>query len=346
MNKVSIVGDFGGTNARLALSTPTGISEPIEYKCKDFPSGPAAVVKDFLTKQGIEKADRAVIAIAGASEDPSKVVFTNGPWKQKPLDFTAIAAGQVETINDLAAVCYAVAAFSEADCTSLINDHATPFFPASLLASKSDKANPSGILQSKPEHRFVVVGAGTGLGVGSGMVTDSHQLLVAGGEGGHIAFAPKNHEELELKTYLQFRVSAVTAETIASGSGLVTVFNAFCRIYGDDSEIKSGDEVVKKLKSDKEVVRIAAHNTLKIFASTLGTAAAAAALVNNARTVFISSGIIEKMGEHFNKEAFAKAFTTNDLGKNNALPNVSVMLITHPQPGLAGADAYLKLTAA
>lgn len=346
MNKVSIVGDFGGTNARLALSTPTGISEPIEYKCKDFPSGPAAVVKDFLTKQGIEKADRAVIAIAGASEDPSKVVFTNGPWKQKPLDFTAIAAGQVETINDLAAVCYAVAAFSEADCTSLINDHATPFFPASLLASKSDKANPSGILQSKPEHRFVVVGVGTGLGVGSGMVTDSHQLLVAGGEGGHIAFAPDDKEEFELKEYLQNSGIIVTAETIGSGEGLVKTFNAICKIRGIVCDIKQGNELTQKLHDSRSEVRDAADKTLEIFARTIGTCAASAALVNNARTVFISSSIVLGMGDDFKKAVLSKAFTTNDLGNNNGLLDSSFMLITHPQPGLVGADAYLTLTAA
>jgi glucokinase len=345
MTQISIVGDFGGTNARLALSTPAGIAEVLEYKCADFPS-PAAIVKAYLTRQGVEKAERAVIAIAGVSEDPSRVMFTNGPWAQTPLDFTMIPAEKTETINDFAAVCYSVGILGENDCTSLINDHAATFFPGSILTANTFKADPSRILTSKPEHRFVAIGAGTGLGVGSGMVTESKQFLVMGGEGGHLAFAPQNEQELEIKEYLEDQCGMiVTQETFGSGTGLVKAFNAICLMQSIDCVIENGSEVIKKLDDSRLEVRKAAEKTLELFAFTLGTCAASAALVTNARTVFIGGGVVAKMGSHFNKEAFSKAFTTNDLGKNNALPNVPVMLIDHPQAGLAGADFYLRLTA-
>ena len=346
MENTLVVGDFGGTNARLALSTADGIADIQEYKCADFKS-PAHIVEAYLLSKGIERAERAVIAVAGASEDPKNVIFTNGPWAQQPLDFTAIPANQTETIHDFAAVCYSIATLSEGDCTALIRHQSAPFFPGSLLAEKTSNAAPSRILTARPEHRFVTIGPGTGLGVGSGFVTASQQFFVLNGEGGHAAFAPQDSEELEIKKYLERERGIVTSlETFASGTGLVIAFNAVCKVRGIDCEIQSGAEVTAKMDDGRIDVREAAGKTLTLFARNLGVCASIATLVTNARTVFIGGGVLNKMGQHFDKAAFTEAFTTNDLQNGNTLLDTPVMVIDHQQAGLAGADFYLKLTAA
>jgi glucokinase len=346
MTQVSIVGDFGGTNARLALSTAGGISNIQEYRCADF-KDPAHIVQAYLQSNGFEKAERAVIGVAGASEDPSRVVFVNGPWSMQPLDFTAMPAGQVEAIHDFAAVCYSIATISEADCTPLIQTQAAPFFPGSILTGNTFKGASSRVLTARPEHRFISLGPGTGLGVGTGVVTESRQFLVVNGEGGHLAFAPRDAEELQIKEYLeQDRGMMVSHETIACGTGLAITFNAVCKVRGIDCSIQNGAELTAKMDDSRAEVRAAAGKTLNMFATTLGECAAAATLINNARTVFIGGGVLKKLGSHFDKAAFAHAFTNNDLKQNNTLLDTPVMVIDHPQAGLAGADFYLKLTAA
>ncbi|HAJ90180.1 MAG TPA: hypothetical protein DCM27_04080 [Rhodospirillaceae bacterium] len=316
-----------------------------EYKCADF-DGPADIVKVYLAQQGCVRAERAVIAIAGSADNPSNIVFTNGPWGQKPLHFTAIPADRTETMNDFAAVCYSIATLGEMDCTTLIRRQSAPFFPATLLAAKDCNAKPARILTSSPAHRFVTIGPGTGLGVGMGLVTDNGQFLVVTSEGGHCAFAPDNEEELKIKQYLESENGiAVTNETFASGTGLVTAFNSICKIRDIDCAILNGSEVVAKLGNANSDIREAADRTLNLFSRTLGTCAASAVLMSNARTVFIGGGVLKKLGAHFNKATFTHAFMSNDLGKNNALLDIPVMIVDPPQPGLAGADFYLKLTA-
>ncbi|OFW89138.1 MAG: hypothetical protein A3B66_08310 [Alphaproteobacteria bacterium RIFCSPHIGHO2_02_FULL_46_13] len=341
----SIVGDFGGTNARLAMSNPQGIFNVQEYRCANFAS-PGDVVRTYLEDQGHTKAKRAVIAVAGSAIDPTNVMFTQGPWGQKQLNFTDMPADDVHTINDFEAVCYSIATMSEADCTALYKT-GTPFFPASILANKQAKASPTRILTSSPEHRFVCVGPGTGLGVGMGMVTDSNQFLVLTSEGGHSAFAPSDEEEMAVLRYLERECGKiVTMETFASGTGLATAFNAICKIRKIDCQIKDGSEVpIKLIDPTSHDVREAANWTLRLFARTLGSCVSAATLMSNARTVFIGGGVPKKLGAYFDQLAFTRAFLTNDLKGNNTLVSTPVMILDHAQPGLAGADFYLKLTA-
>lgn len=346
MDKISIVGDFGGTNARLALSTPQGIEGIKEYTCANFPN-PGDVIRTYIEESGFECADRAVIAVAGDYVDPTKVMFSNGRWKLRPLDFTDCPVGQVDTIHDFAAICYGTATLSADDCTVIINGHAAPFFPSTMLTEDHFKPSSSRILLSNDADRFVTIGPGTGLGVGSGLVTSNGQLVVVTSEGSHAAFVARDAEELAIKQYVESELGLVaTSETFACGSGLVTAFNAICQVRGVNANINSGGEVVKKLEDADAGVRDAAQRTLKLFATTFGACASSAVLMNCARTLFVGGGVLGKMKEHFDKQAFREAFISNDLKDRNFLGNVPVMQINHPQPGLAGADFYLKLTAA
>lgn len=339
---VFLLGDFGGTNARLALSTPNGVADIDVYQCANF-DGPASIVRQYLDEREIPKADRAIIGIAGPADDAANVIFTNGPWKQKNINFTAIDADEVHTLNDFAAVCYSVASLTPRDC-EIIVDGENPFFPSAILGGGKLTVNKTQLLSSDPAKRFVTIGPGTGLGVSTGLVTEDGQFLVLGGEGSHAAFAPDTAEEMELMEYLVSTDRTVTMETIASGTGLALTFNAFCEIRDLRVSITDASELPHQLSIDKpKPIREAARATLKLFADTLGRSAASAALTNNASTVFVAGGVIPKLGDLFYKNAFAKAFRDNDLGSNNILQKVPVVQIKHPQPGLLGAHSFLTL---
>lgn len=340
---ISLVGDFGGTNARLAISGENGIENVKEYRCSDF-QDPSEIIKKHITSEGLKNVNNGLFAVAGAAENPQAIIFTNGPWKQKAVDFTDTQIEETTTINDFDAVCYSIAALKPEEAT-IISEGRQPFYPSLLLSDPETYTdNSKRLLMSDPSNRFVTIGPGTGLGVSSGLVTNSGQFLVLGGEGGHADFAADTPEELELKDYFESKDIIVTRETIASGTGLAVTYNAICEIRELDAHIENASGLAEQLSRNKpKAVREAARWTLKLFAETLGKCAASTALTNDARTVFIAGGVIPKLGENFYKNAFARTFHDNDLGANNELKSTPVVLITHPQPGLLGAHSFLKL---
>lgn len=345
MEKLSLLGDFGGTNARLALSTKDGPAHIHEYRCANF-DDPAAIVRAYLDSQNIAKTDHAVIAVAGPADDPANVIFTNGPWKQKNLNFTAIDSDNVVTLNDFAAVCYSVALLQPGDCEKIYeSSEREAYFPSITLNKNELTANPSRILESDPAHRFVAIGPGTGLGVGSGLVTKNNQFLVLGGEGGHASFSPDTDDEYAVKKHLEDNDDiVVTKETMASGTGMVKAYNAIAQIRKIDSAITESKELTELVTSTNKGIREAAYWTLSVFAKTLGSCASSSALTNNARTVFIAGGVVPKLHAYFDRMSFAKAYISNDLKANNILMNTPVVLMRHAQPGLLGAHAYLNLS--
>jgi len=342
---VNIVGDFGGTNARLAVSTQAGISGIREYKCADFHS-PVALITRFLEDAEIVDApERGLFAIAGATEDPEKIVFTNGPWKQTEVSFTDTDIKSTSTINDFDAICLSTAALRPEE-TEILSAGREPFYPSLLLTDpKTFKTEPSRLLECPPEQRFITIGPGTGLGVASGMVTKNGQFMVLGGEGGHSDFSANTPQELELKEFLESMDVIVTNETIASGTGLGITFNAISEIRDLKTKIDTAAELPQLLSSDTSPeVKGAVRWTYKLFAETLGKCTAGAALVNDARTVFIAGGVIPKLGENFHRNAFLRAFKSNDLGANNELDRTPILLITHKQPGLLGTHSHLMMS--
>ena len=175
--KVSIIGDFGGTNARLTVSSPDGMNEVSEYRCTDF-KNPGAVISQFMSEKNLDSVDQGVFAVAGDASDPKEIIFTNGPWKQKPLNFENTRVSTTTTINDFAAMSYSVALLKPED-TEIITAGNDPFFPSMFLSDPDTYINNSTRrLISNSKRRFVTIGPGTGLGVSSGFVTESGQFAV------------------------------------------------------------------------------------------------------------------------------------------------------------------------
>lgn len=339
-----LVGDFGGTNARLAI---TGLEGPLtlkkEYRCRDFASV-ADVVSTYLADVGA-KPKLAVFGVACPVESAQNITFTNGRWKGVPQNLTELPFDEVHAINDFEAICYSVASLRPRDCKTLVEGQ-PPFFPAKILNGSANAVQTtSRILVSKPAQRYLAIGPGTGLGVGSGFVTTTGQLIVIGGEGGHTAFAPSTEEELRFKKYLEDEKDIlVTNETIASGTGLRITFNACAAVSGLNLQIDDAAQLTMLTHAPDRKTRDAAWSALNVFAKALGNSASAAALTNHAQTVFMGGGVISKLGSYFNQTEFTRAFRSNDLHSNNILLDTPVLQLMHPFPGLLGAQTYARLT--
>jgi len=337
---LALVADFGGTNARLAVSSPAGLEDVLQYRCADF-TGPSAVIRQFCADADVTPR-RAIIGIAGEFADPSHIVFTNGPWKQTPLSLTDCGIPSITTLGDFAAICYSVLRLSRDDVADVLGTGRL-FLPAEFLAAATPAAKDE-VLASPPAQRFVAIGPGTGLGASAGYVTTSGQVLVTGGQGSHAPFAADTQEEFDLRQLLQKTENGpVTYETICCGSGLIKTFNALATLRSFAVTVDDAADITRHCASADPEIRAVAQATLTVFSKALGACAAGVTLVHDARSIFLAGGIIPKLGEHFDREAFRTALLSNDLGINNFMPDIAVALITHPQPGLLGAHALARL---
>lgn len=342
-SSMAVVGDIGGTNFRLALSTDEGLKN-IQEHTYERNDTPADLITTYIKScDQPERITHAVFAVASPSSDPANVVFTNGAWKQKPVSF-AIDGLETTVLNDFAAITYSIRSLKPEDCR-FIAYGAEPFFPSVIFDQQETAPVPTRILESDPAHRFAVIGPGTGLGVSSGLVTKSGQFLVMDGEGGHGSFAPDNEEELAVKHYLEKEQDVeVTKETIASGTGLPLVFNAYAKVIDKPYSVTNAAQISELARSGGYNEKQCARWVLDLFAKTLGSCASSTVLTTNARTLFIAGGVVPRLGTLFRQSTFIDAFHQNDLGANNITEDVPVMLIRHPQPGLLGAHSYFRLS--
>ena len=170
MTKYALVGDVGGTNARLALCDIASgeISQAKTYSGLDYPSL-EAVIRVYLEEHKVEVKDGCIAIACPITGD--WVAMTNHTWAfsiaemKKNLGFS-----HLEIINDFTAVSMAI--------PMLKKEHLIQFGGAEPV-------------EGKP---IAVYGAGTGLGVAHLVHVDKRWISLPG-EGGHVDFAPNSEEE-------------------------------------------------------------------------------------------------------------------------------------------------------
>jgi hypothetical protein len=110
-----LVGDIGGTHARLALVDEEGhIRHPVTYDERNYPSL-TEVIATYLEKTlGRKRPERAVLAVAGPVVD-GEIQFTNNSWRASEGElFVAFEFESVRLINDFAAQALAAQRLAEA----------------------------------------------------------------------------------------------------------------------------------------------------------------------------------------------------------------------------------------
>lgn len=320
-----LVGDIGGTNARLALAEPAaeGIRLRVArtYASSRFDSLPA-LVHHFLDDVN-GAADRAGLAVA--------CPILGGRCRPPNLGWTIevdtlgrdIGIPDARLMNDFDAVGHAIPHLAGGELATIRSGHAEPGAPIAAL------------------------GAGTGLGVvflhrvGSG-------YRVLGSEGGHIDFAPRNDTQVALWEFLRERHAGVSAghvscERVLSGAGILSIYD-FLVGSGRAPEaletrrLLAGQEparVLSRLARDREDP--AAVAVFDLFFEVLGAVAGDLALLVQARAgVYLAGGIAMENRPLLERSRFVEAFEAKGR-MADYLASIPVHLIVREDVGLLGA---------
>lgn len=300
-----LVGDIGGTNARLALTEPGGTDPIAEWRVAttDFADF-AAVLAAYLAKTGAT-ITAGCLAVAGPiGDDGHSARLTNLPWL---IDAPALEArfglGRLNLVNDFAAAAMGVTVA-----------------PAESIVFLQEGAP----LADAPR---LVIGAGTGLGMAI-LVRQGDAWQVLPGEGGHIAFAPLDEDQERVWHALRAAYGRVTAERVVSGPGLAAIHRVLAGAELDPAEITR----LALVDADP-----AALDTLDVFLSAYGAFAGDMAMAVLARGgVFLAGGIAAKLLPILPASPFLPAFgaKAEHAGLARQMP---VAVVTDPSLGLRGA---------
>lgn len=308
-----LVGDIGGTNARLAL-TAAGSSEPaveLRYTCAahaDF----APLLGDFLAATGAT-ISAGCLAVAGpVSDDGRRARLTNLPWT---IDADALTArfglGHLSLVNDFAAAALGV----------------TVSPPEHLVALQAG--------EPLPTAPRLVVGAGTGLGMAA-LLPHGDGFRVLPGEGGHIAFGPTDTLQAELWAHLHAGHGRVTAERVISGPGLQAIHDFLCRRQGIAPALADPAEIAAAADEPASLARSA----VDLFLAAYGAFAGDMAMALMARGgVYLAGGIAAKLLPLIPTSPFMTAF--NAKAEHTAIARrMPVFVASDPALGLRGAAVF------
>ena len=202
--------DLGGTKVLIAIyeevdkDSPPRLVAKERYLSVEWESI-YEIIKDFLKNKCNNKyfPKIACFGIAGPIEKNAAKI-TNLNWELSELNLkNNFQFEKVELINDFAVLMYGI-----------------PYLKSNQFKTLQNNANKNNNFEGY--HTFV--GAGTGLGISRGIISKK-EIFVLPSEGGHIEFAPKTHEEWELKQWLKsyLNLERVSYERIISGEGLSNI---------------------------------------------------------------------------------------------------------------------------
>ena len=307
--------DIGGTNVRFAL-LPVGSLRPqqeLALLCADF-RGLEQAARHYLKAVGVGAVSGAAFDVATAVTGDI-VKLTNSPWAFSIEHMRrALNLPRVLVINDFTALALSLPLLEPAELRKI------------------------GGGDGVPGAAIALIGAGTGLGV-SGLVRCGERWQPIQGEGGHVAFSPMDEHEDAVLRVLRERYGHVSTERIASGPGLVAVYEALCAIE---------HQVPKALKPEQVTEAGLAQSNpqcaqaLQIFCGALGTAAANLVVTLGARGgLYIGGGIVPRLGEYFLQSNFRRRFEHK--GRfSKYVAEVPAWIILADNPALRGLGLALE----
>ena len=310
-----LVGDIGGTNARLALLDEDGrLRDPRNLRCADYRSL-ADLVGDYLKAvAGRRCPPRAALAVAGPVIG-GETAFTNLDWTVSEIEL--LGAFPFEAVN-------------------LINDFAAQAMAAPVLEA-DDLRHVGPEVHGDAAAPVAVLGPGTGFGV-AGLVRSDLVELPLATEGAHSAFAPCDEVEVEIWRRLKTKYGRVSKERILSGAGLYDLYLALADIEGAAASLPD-QEAVTAAAASGEGLAVA---TVDRFCEILGSVAGDLALVLGARGgVFIGGGIAPKLIDSLVSGGFRRRF--EEKGRlTDYVRAIPTAVILHPYAALLGAARELK----
>jgi len=306
-----LVGDIGGTNARFAVAESVDgrprLHDPRGFGREGVSSLEHAIDSYLAGWSGARPAE-AVIAVAGPVVD-GRADLTNGEWDMSEAGLAAIGFRRARLINDYTALALSLRWLADEDLGLI------------------------GTARPDPSRTAVIVGAGTGLGVG-GVARDGAGEAVIVSEGGHIAFAPADDVDIGVLRALTERFGRVSLERILSGPGFVNLRWALARSRGQDVEPLEPEEIVARAVDRSDPLCV---ETLDRFCAIYGAAAGDFAMAFGAAGgVYLGGGIPPRIVQQLRTSAFRERFQAKGRFEDYVRP-IATAVILHRHAALLGA---------
>ncbi|TBU89008.1 glucokinase [Phytopseudomonas dryadis] len=313
---LALVGDIGGTNARFALWRDERLESVRVSATADYPTLELAI-RAYLDALGLAPGavDTVCLACAGPV-DGDLLRFTNNQWRISRTAFCAeLQVRELLLINDFSAMALGMTRLQEGERISVC-----PGTP-------------------QADRPCVVIGAGTGLGVGTLLALPGGGWHALPGEGGHVDLPIGSQREAQIWQALQRQIGHVSAEGGAlSGNGLLALYRAVCAVDGQAPLLHSAAQITRAALEGETL----AAGVLEQFCCLLGRVAGNNVLTLGARGgVYIAGGMVPRFAEFFLASGFSRSL--RDKGcMSDYFDGVPVWLVTAEYPGLVGAGVAVQ----
>lgn len=310
-----LIGDIGGTNARLALLTDAAA------RAIDFPNLHTAdyrtiddAIRAAVDKHAPARPRSIMLAVAGPVNG-DEIPLTNCPWVVKPRGmFATTGVSDVVVLNDFEAQALAVVALGI--------EHMEKIGGGDPVADAGR----------------VVLGPGTGLGV-AGLVRAAGRWIPVPGEGGHMDIGPRTPRDFDIFPHLERIEGRVSGEQILCGRGLVNAYRAVAMASAIAPRFATPAEVTGAALAKEDRT---AEEALSFFVTCLGRTAGDLALVFKSQGgVFLTGGIAQKILPALKEPGFRAAFE-DKAPHTRMMRDIPVYVITAPLAALAGLAAFAR----
>lgn len=307
-----LLADIGGTNARFALATAKDVVASKIYPVRQYPQLTDAL-RVFLSEECRDVTLRCAALAAAGPQFGDVIRPTNSDWvcdRNEIAPLLNLERGKVTILNDFAAVAWALNSLSDDDVTVL-------------------QAG-----QKSARHPMLVMGPGTGLGMAA-LVPCGDGWTAVATEGGQTRYAPANNDERKLIDQVARQHIFVTAEDLISGPGLVNIYRALGE--EQNGRMEPADVVTHARHGEAR-----AREALNMFAAVFGSFASQAALSYIALGgVYLTGGVLQKIGADFAADRFLQRFATNPR-MASLLHKIPVLRVNVDIPAFAGLQYLLS----
>jgi glucokinase len=317
-----LAGDIGGTHTRLGIFT-AGCERPRMGLKKTFSSKNAEDLGTFVERflRGAEENDIGIacFGIAGPVEG-EKSRTTNLPWEVDGRKIRErFGFDHVHILNDVGATIRGVPFLTEEERFTL---------------NRGDE-NAKGVVG--------LVAPGTGLGAAFMSWSDGRPVVIPT-EAGHGDFAPGNEREIDLWRYLRRRFGHVSIERVASGPGLLHIYNWLRKASAYDppawlsARLEAADDpprvITEAALKEKDPLCSEALNT---FVSLLGGVCGNLALTGlTLGGLYLGGGIPPRILPALKQDLFMNSFTRKGRFRE-LLSRIPVHVILNDTTALLGA---------
>ncbi|WP_213879196.1 glucokinase [Pseudomonas sp. dw_358] len=313
--KLALVGDIGGTNARFALWEEENLHSVRVFPTADY-SSPEQAIAIYLHDLGLVLGDIGSVCLAVAGPvDGDEFRFTNSHWRLGRKAFCAtLKVDELLLINDFTAMALGMTRLQDGEFQT-------------VCPGEPDLTRPA-----------VVIGPGTGLGVGTLLRLGEAQWMALPGEGGHVDLPVGTAREAQLRQCVADEIGHVSAETILSGGGLLRLYHAFCKLDGHTPTLQNQADITKAGLAGDPLARA----VIDQFCRFLGRVAGNNVLTVGGRGgVYIVGGVIPHFLELFLQSGFSESF--GDKGcMSHYFSGIPVWVVTAEFSGLLGAGVALQ----